>query len=96
MVEAIEPLGLNLTPCQEKKRRMKQLTEEVQAALFALNHPSNCAAAPLLECDSGQGLDQGTGSRLFFLTRCVSSSNQNLRQRSNDGGARGFSQAENV
>jgi hypothetical protein len=45
------------------------LTERVQRELFELNHPWDCAAVQLLECDSSKGLDQGTGSRLYFLTR---------------------------
>ena len=55
--------------CATRDARLT-LTEEVQAELYTLNHPRDCGAALLLECDSSKGLDQGTGSRLFYLTRC--------------------------
>jgi hypothetical protein len=54
--------------CATRDARLT-LTEEVQAELYTLNHPRDCGAALLLECDSSKGLDQGTGSRLFYLTR---------------------------
>jgi len=56
--------------CATRDARLT-LTEEVQAELYTLNHPRDCGAALLLECDSSKGLDQGTGSRLFYLTRCL-------------------------
>lgn len=55
--------------CATRDARLT-LTEDVQAELYTLNHPRDCGAALLLECDSSKGLDQGTGSRLFYLTRC--------------------------
>mmetsp|Transcript_21590 Transcript_21590/g.47393 ORF Transcript_21590/g.47393 Transcript_21590/m.47393 type:complete len:593 (-) Transcript_21590:346-2124(-) len=59
------------SPCTQYKEGMKQLTLDVQADIYKLQHPQDCSAVPLLECDSSKGMDQGTGSRLFFLTRCL-------------------------
>jgi len=66
-----QPSNVTGLACSTYKSSMQALTEEVQARLFTLQHPQDCSRAKLLECDSSKGMDQGTGSRLFFLTRCL-------------------------
>ena len=43
----------------------------MQDALFELNHPFDCSNAPILLCSTRVNKFQGTGSRLFFLGRCL-------------------------
>lgn len=42
-----------------------------QTALHDVNHPVNCTTAKLLLCNTAVRKFQGTGSRLFFLGRCL-------------------------
>lgn len=58
------------TTCLKKKQAEIAATEEVQNRLFKLQHPQDCSKVKFLECDSKGGSLEGTGSRLFFLTRC--------------------------
>ena len=46
-------------------------TRHAQLALFTLNHPIDCTRSPLLVCSTLVRKFQGTGSRLFFLGRCL-------------------------
>ena len=46
-------------------------TRQVQDALFELNHPLDCSRTPILLCSTRVNKFQGTGSRLFFLGRCL-------------------------
>ena len=39
--------------------------------LYHLNHPLDCMQAPLLMCSTMVNKFQGTGSRLFYLGRCL-------------------------
>ena len=39
--------------------------------MFTLNHPSDCTKVPILLCSTRVNKFQGTGSRLFFLGRCL-------------------------
>ena len=47
------------------------LTEAVQQELYSLNHPEDCTRAPLLVCSTKVHKFQGSGSRLFYLGRCL-------------------------
>ena len=39
--------------------------------MYELNHPLDCASTPTLLCSTRVNKFQGTGSRLFFLGRCL-------------------------
>ena len=47
------------------------MTKKVQAKLYEQNHPIDCSAASVLLCSTTVNKFQGTGSRLFFLGRCL-------------------------
>jgi len=46
-------------------------TKTAQEALYHLNHPVDCTRSPILLCSTSVHKFQGTGSRLFFLGRCL-------------------------
>jgi len=46
-------------------------TKEAQNLLYLQNHPLDCTKAPILLCSTQVNKFQGTGSRLFFLGRCL-------------------------
>ena len=46
-------------------------TNQAQSHLFAHNHPLDCSTVPILICSTHVNKFQGTGSRLFFLGRCL-------------------------
>mgnify|MGYP007072305314 CR=1 FL=1 len=46
-------------------------TIEAQNLLYAQNHPYDCKRQPILLCSTRVNKFQGTGSRLFFLARCL-------------------------
>ncbi|CAL6330950.1 unnamed protein product, partial [Bathycoccus prasinos] len=46
-------------------------TKLVQTEIFTQNHPLNCETVPILLCSTQVNKFQGTGSRLFFLGRCI-------------------------
>ena len=46
-------------------------TEQAQKLLYAQNHPLDCLNVPILLCSTQVKKFQGTGSRLFFLGRCL-------------------------
>lgn len=46
-------------------------TQAAQEALFRANHPYDCTRVPILLCSTRVRKFQGTGSRLFYLGRCL-------------------------
>ena len=46
-------------------------TQSAQKALFEVNHPYDCTRFPILLCSTAVKKFQGTGSRLFYLGRCL-------------------------
>lgn len=46
-------------------------TQNAQDLLFISNHPLDCYTSPILLCSTQVNKFQGTGSRLFFLGRCL-------------------------
>ena len=46
-------------------------TQKAQQALYESNHPLDCNTSPILLCSTQVNKFQGTGSRLFFLGRCL-------------------------
>ena len=46
-------------------------TSQAQNALYNLNHPLDCARTNILLCSTRVNKFQGSGSRLFFLGRCL-------------------------
>mmetsp|Transcript_41928 Transcript_41928/g.103234 ORF Transcript_41928/g.103234 Transcript_41928/m.103234 type:complete len:433 (-) Transcript_41928:216-1514(-) len=58
--------------CRKRASEEAEWTKVAQAALHAVNHPTDCSTAPLLLCNTMVRKFQGTGSRLFFLGRCLS------------------------
>ena len=46
-------------------------TQAAQEALFRVNHPYDCTRVPILLCSTTVKKFQGTGSRLFYLGRCL-------------------------
>lgn len=46
-------------------------TKEAQEVLFIQNHPYDCSNSDILLCSTRVNKFQGTGSRLFFLGRCL-------------------------
>ncbi|XRB21961.1 glycosyltransferase family 23 protein [Pseudoscourfieldia marina] len=61
----------HFTACLTAKADDVRQSEDVQTAIFARQNPSNCATQKFLICDSKGGGDQGTGSRYYFLSRCI-------------------------
>lgn len=46
-------------------------TQNAQEVLYESNHPLDCNISPILLCSTQVNKFQGTGSRLFFLGRCL-------------------------
>ncbi len=56
-------------PCPGEK--YKEWSLQAQHALHVQNHPYDCMRVPILLCSTRVNKFQGTGSRLFFLGRCL-------------------------
>ena len=52
--------------------QLSNWTKSAQEALFSINHPLDCTRVPILVCSTAVKKFQGTGSRLFYLGRCLS------------------------
>ena len=52
-------------------QKFSSWTKEAQYLLYERNHPLDCANIPILLCSTRVNKFQGTGSRLFFLGRCL-------------------------
>lgn len=52
-------------------QKYQSATRQAQDALFELNHPLDCSSSPILLCSTRVNKFQGSGSRLFFLGRCL-------------------------
>lgn len=57
--------------CEQTKDQYVQWTQRAQSALYALNHPLDCSRANILVCSTRVKKFQGSGSRLFYLGRCL-------------------------
>ena len=51
--------------------KYEKWTEQAQQFLHVQNHPYDCRNVPILLCSTQVKKFQGTGSRLFFLGRCL-------------------------
>ena len=61
---------LQITQFHEE-RNLKKWAEIASSALYEVNFPYDCTRVPILLCSTKVNKFQGTGSRLFYLSRCL-------------------------
>ena len=69
----LECISLSFAPRPNTNidREFAEMSRKAQNALYELNHPLDCTRSMLLLCSTRVNKFQGTGSRLFFLGRCL-------------------------
>ncbi|CAL6332485.1 unnamed protein product [Bathycoccus prasinos] len=60
-----------LHSCKNTERNLEKWAEIASSALYKVNFPYDCTRVPILLCSTKVNKFQGTGSRLFYLSRCL-------------------------
>lgn len=58
-------------PCASEREKFSTWTWQAQHILYSQNHPIDCSRVPILLCSTKVNKFQGSGSRLFYLGRCL-------------------------